>query len=73
MVKFPTLGKIFVIGLIIIKVNRVLKGNQKVLQKLFYTHCCLDGLSSIEDWDFALFEHCKTRETEGKRNILTHK
>ena len=32
------------------------KGNRKVPQKLFHTHYCLDGHSSIEDWDFVIFE-----------------
>ena len=36
------------------------KGNQKVPQKLFLSHYCLDGHSSIEDWDFVIFEQCKT-------------
>ena len=50
--------------------HRVLKGNQKVLQKLFHTHCCLDGLSSIEDWDFALFKQCKTHAKLKEREIF---
>ena len=51
----------FVIGLIMIKVNRVFrKGNRKVPQKLFHTHYCLDVHSSIEDGGFVIFEQCET-------------
>ena len=35
-------------------------GNQKVPEKLFHTHYCLDGHSGIEDWDFVIFEQCET-------------
>ena len=63
--KSPTLEKQkpnFVIGLITIKVNRAFrKGNQRVPQKQFHTHYCLDGHSNIEDWDFVIFEQCETR------------
>ena len=53
------------------------KGNQKVPQKLFHTHYCLDGHSGIEDWDFVIFEQCKTyaqlkeRETFWKYRVKT--
>ena len=36
------------------------KSNRKVPQKLFHIHYCLDGHSDIEDWDFVIFEQCKT-------------
>ena len=36
------------------------KDNRKVPQKVFNTHYCLDGHSCIEDWDFVIFEQCKT-------------
>ena len=36
------------------------KNNQKVPQKLFHTHCCLNGHSGIGDWDFVNFELCET-------------
>ena len=36
------------------------RGNQKVRQKLFHAHYCLDGHGGIEDWDFVLFEQCET-------------
>ena len=36
------------------------KANQKVPQKLFHTHYCLDGHSCTEDWDFVIFEQCET-------------
>ena len=32
------------------------KGNQKVPQKCFYAHYCLDGHSGIDDWNFVIFE-----------------
>ena len=31
------------------------KGNQKVPQKRFHAHYCLDGLSGIDDWNFVIF------------------
>ena len=36
------------------------KGNWKVSQRLFHAHYCVDGHSGIEDWDFVIFEQCKT-------------
>ena len=30
------------------------KSNQKVPQKCFHTHYCLDGHSGIDDWDFVI-------------------
>ena len=36
------------------------KGNQKVLQKRFHAHYCLDGHSGIDDWGFVIFEQCET-------------
>ena len=53
------------------------KGNRKVPQKLFHTHYCLDGHSSIEDWEFVIFEQCKThaqlkeRETFWQHRLKT--
>ena len=38
------------------------KGNQKILQKLFHDHYCLDGRLVINDWDFILFEQCETHK-----------
>ena len=35
------------------------KGNQKVLQKRFHAHYCLDGHSGIDDWNFVIFEQCE--------------
>ena len=35
------------------------KGNQKVPQKRFHAHYCLDGHSRIDDW---VFEQCETHE-----------
>ena len=46
------------------------KGNPKVPQKLFQTHYCLDGHSSIEDQDFVIFELCETHVQLKERNIL---
>ena len=51
----------FNIVLIIIKANRAFrKGNRKVPQKLFHTHDCFDGHSGIENWEFVIFEQCRT-------------
>ena len=53
------------------------KGNRKVPQKLFHTNYCLDGHSGIEDWDFVIFEQCKThaqlkeRETFWQHRLKT--
>ena len=53
MVEFPTLGKQkpnFATGSTITKVNRAFrKGNQKVPQKRFHAHYCLDGHIGIDD------------------------
>ena len=44
------------------------KGNQKKNQKRFHDHYCLDGHLGIDDWDFTLFEQCKTlKEAERER------
>ena len=45
-------------------------GNQKVPQKLFHTHYCLDGHSSIEDWDFVIFEQWETHAQLKEREIF---
>ena len=53
------------------------KGNWKVPRKLFHTHYCLDDHSGIEDWDFGIFEQCKThaqlkeRETFWQHRLKT--
>ena len=53
------------------------KGNPKLAQKLFHAHYCLDGHSGIEDWDFVIFEQCKThaqlkeRETFWQHRLKT--
>ena len=36
------------------------KSNQKVAQKPFHTHYCLNGHRCIEDWDFVILEQCET-------------
>ena len=36
------------------------RGKRKVTQKLFLTPYCLDGHTGIEDWDFVIFDQCKT-------------
>ena len=36
------------------------RGNRKVTEKLFHAHYCLDGHTGIEDWDFVIFDQCKT-------------
>ena len=47
------------------------KGNQKVPQKLFHNHYCLDGHTRIEDWDFVIFEQCETH-AKLEENLLPH-
>ena len=46
------------------------RGNRKISQKLFHTHYCLDGHSSIEDWYFVIFEQCKTHAQLKKRETF---
>ena len=46
------------------------KGKRKVPQKLFQTHYCRDGPSSIEDWDFVIFEQCETHVQLEKRETF---
>ena len=46
------------------------KGNQKVPQKRFHAHYCLDGHSGIDDWNFVIFEQCETHEQLKERNLL---
>ena len=38
------------------------KGNQKVPQKRFHAHYCLDGHCGTDDWNFVIFEQCKKHE-----------
>ena len=38
------------------------KGNQKVPQKRFHAHHCVDGHSGIDDWSFVIFEQCETHK-----------
>ena len=38
------------------------RGNGKLSQKPFHGHYCLDGHLGIDDWDFTLFEQCKTHK-----------
>ena len=50
------------------------KGNQKVPQKRFHTHYCLDGHSGIDDWDFVILEQCETHEQLKEReNFWQHR
>ena len=46
------------------------KGNRQVPRKLFHTHYCLDGHSGNEDWDFVIFEQCKTHAQLKEREIF---
>ena len=46
------------------------KGNRKVAQKLFYTHYCLDGHSSIEELDFVIFEQWETHSPLKERETF---
>ena len=36
------------------------KGNPKIPQKIFHSHCCLHGHLGIGDWDSTLFKPCDT-------------
>ena len=46
------------------------KGNQKVPQKRFHAHYCLDGHSGIDDWNFVIFEQCETHEQLKERETF---
>ena len=46
------------------------KSNQKVLQKHFHVHYCLDGHCGIDDWNFVLFEQCEINEQLIKRETF---
>ena len=45
-------------------------GNQKVPQKRFHAHYCLNGHSGIDDWNFVLFEQCETHEQLKERETF---
>ena len=61
----------FATGSTITKVNRTFrKGNQKVPQKCFYAHYCLDGHSGTDDWNFVIFERCETHEQLKERETF---
>ena len=42
------------------------KGNQKVPQKRFHAHYCLDGHSGIDDLNFVIFEQRETQQLKGR-------
>ena len=46
------------------------KGNQKVPQKRFHAHYCVDGHSGIDDCNFVIFEQCETHEQLTKRETF---
>ena len=46
------------------------KGNQKVPQKRFHAHYCLDGHSGIDGCDFVIFEQRETHEQLKEREIF---
>ena len=46
------------------------KGNQKVPQKPFHAHYCLDGHRGIDDWNFVIFEQCETHEQFKERETF---
>ena len=46
------------------------KGNQKVPQKRFHPHYCLDGHSGIDDCNFVIFEQCETHEQLKERETF---
>ena len=51
----------YVICLIIIKVNRAFRRNNRNFpQKPFHFYYCLEGHSDIEDWNFVIFDQYKT-------------
>ena len=73
-VKSYTLGKWkpnFIISLIIIEVN--IERLERVIGKFlrnYITQYCLDGHSSIKDWDFLIFEQCETHAQLKERETL---
>ena len=76
-VKFRIFGKQkpnFAIGSTILKVNRAFrKGYRKVSQKCIHAHYCPDGHSGINDWNFVIFEQCKTHaQLKQRENFRQH-
>ena len=70
MVKLPLLEKLKLssdIGLITIKANIVLSG--KKAEK--YPENTLDDHLGIDDWDFTLFEQCKTHKQPKERETFS--
>ena len=46
------------------------KGNQKVPQKRFHAHYCLNGHSGIDDWKFVIFTRSETHEQLQEREAF---
>ena len=46
------------------------KGKQKVPQKRFHVHYCLDGHSGIDNWNFVIFDQCETHEQLKERKTF---
>ena len=46
------------------------KSNQKVPQRRFHLHYCLDGHSRTGDWDFVVFGHCKIHKQWKERETF---
>ena len=60
--------KLSYIGSITIKANRELSGKETK----HHNHHCLNGHLEIDDWNFSLFEPCKTHEQlKERKNLLT--
>ena len=50
------------------------KGSQKIPQKRFHCHYCLDSHLGIYDWDFTLFEQCDThKQLKQKESFFQHR
>ena len=56
------------------KHRSIRKGRQKIPQKHFYDHYCLDGHSGIDDWDFTLLEQCEIhKQLKEKETFWQHR
>ena len=60
--------KLSYIGSITIKANIELSGKETK----HHNHHCLNGHLEIDDWNFSLFEPCKThKQLKERKNLLT--
>ena len=53
-----------------VNIEHLKKGNQKVPEKRFHAHYCLDGHSGSEDWNFVIFEQFETHEQLKERETF---